>query len=163
MTEVTLPFLKWLFDLTPNRCFFLSLPFPNVVFQLSLIVGMDAASLEENHPWTRCCCPFSFVFYLSPLPILTQKVFFNLFFFFLYEKILVYSIHILLHTVKMQVMISYLCPFGTSDIVSFKYLRKNVCNWAGIINTTLYIYKERDNYTLLTCDLLLIWFACSWF
>ena len=74
-------FLKWLFWLD-TQLFILSFPsvFPNVVFQLSLTVGMDAASLEENHPWTRCCCPFSFVFYLSPLPLLTQKVFFNLFF-----------------------------------------------------------------------------------
>ena len=90
-------FLKWLFDLTPNRSFFLSLPFPNVVFQLSLIVGMDAASLEENHPWTRCCCAFSFVFYLSPLPILTQKVFFNLFFFFIRENTSIQYTHFITH------------------------------------------------------------------
>ena len=106
--------------------------------------------------------PFFFCFLSVPPPHTHSKGLFQPVF-FLYEKILVYSIHILLHTVKMQVMISCLCPFGTSDIVSFKYLRKNVCNWAGIINTTLYIYRERDNYTLLTCGLLLIWFAYSWF
>ena len=155
MTEVTLPFLKWLFDLTPNRSFFLSLPFSKC--RLSAFIDCWNG---RGFPWgesslNSLLLPFFFCFLSVPPPHTHSKGLFQPVF-FLYEKILVYSIHILLHTVKMQVMISCLCPFGTSDIVSFKYLRKNVCNWAGIINTTLYIYRERDNYTLLTCGLFLI-------
>ena len=137
------------------------------------IFQMSSFSFHWLLEWTRlplrriilelAAAALFLLFFICPPSPYSLKRSFSTCFFFLYEKILVYSIHILLHTVKMQVMISCLCPFGTSDIVPFKYLRKNVCNWAGIINTTLYIYRERDNYTLLTCDLLLIWFACSWF